>query len=34
MKKTPRLARTTAPAAMPFDCKRMIYGGFKAIVSA
>jgi uncharacterized protein YbaA (DUF1428 family) len=27
-----RLARTMDPKAMPFDAKRMIYGGFKAIV--
>lgn len=32
--KDPRLAKCMAPGAMPFDCKRMIYGGFKTIVSA
>lgn len=28
----PRLAKTMKPGAMPFDAKRMIYGGFKTIV--
>lgn len=28
----PRLAKTMKPGAMPFDGKRMIYGGFKTIV--
>ena len=28
----PRLASMMTPKAMPFDGKRMIYGGFKAIV--
>jgi len=28
----PRLADMMDPAAMPFDAKRMIYGGFKVIV--
>ena len=30
--KDPRLADTMDPQAMPFDAKRMIYGGFKVIV--
>ena len=30
--KDPRLARMMDPKAMPFDGKRMIYGGFKGIV--
>jgi uncharacterized protein YbaA (DUF1428 family) len=30
--KDPRLAKIMDPKAMPFDGKRMIYGGFKAIV--
>ena len=30
--KDPRLARMMDPAKMPFDGKRMIYGGFKVIV--
>lgn len=30
--KDPRLAQMMSPDAMPFDGKRMIYGGFKAIV--
>lgn len=29
----PRLAGMANPDAMPFDCKRMAYGGFKVIVS-
>jgi uncharacterized protein YbaA (DUF1428 family) len=28
----PRLARMMNPKAMPFDGKRMIYGGFKSLV--
>ena len=28
----PRLAKSMDPAAMPFDGKRMIYGGFKTLV--
>ncbi len=32
--KDPRLAKMMDPAAMPFDGKRMIYGGFKSFVSA
>ena len=30
--KDPRLAKMMDPANMPFDGKRMIYGGFKVIV--
>lgn len=30
----PRLAQMMESEAMPFDCKRMAYGGFKAIVKA
>lgn len=30
--KDPRLAKMMDPKAMPFDGKRMIYGGFKTIV--
>jgi uncharacterized protein YbaA (DUF1428 family) len=30
--KDPRLADMMSPDAMPFDSKRMIYGGFKVIV--
>jgi uncharacterized protein YbaA (DUF1428 family) len=32
--KDPRLAAMMSPQAMPFDAKRMIYGGFKVIVEA
>ena len=32
--KDPRLAAMMNPKAMPFDGKRMIYGGFKVIVEA
>jgi uncharacterized protein YbaA (DUF1428 family) len=32
--KDPRLAEMMDPAAMPFDGKRMIWGGFKTIVEA
>ena len=32
--KDPRLAKMMDPADMPFDCKRMVYGGFKVIVDA
>ena len=32
--KDPRLAKMMDPKAMPFDCKRMAYGGFKTIVKA
>jgi uncharacterized protein YbaA (DUF1428 family) len=30
--KDPRLAPTMDPKTMPFDSKRMIYGGFKIMV--
>ena len=30
--KDPRLAACGDPNSMPFDCKRMVYGGFKGIV--
>ena len=30
--KDPRLAKMMDPKAMPFDGKRMIYGGFKTVV--
>ncbi len=30
--KDPRLAKMMDPKAMPFDVKRMVYGGFKVIV--
>jgi uncharacterized protein YbaA (DUF1428 family) len=32
--KDPRLAKMMNPKAMPFDVKRMMYGGFKTIVEA
>lgn len=32
--KDPRIAKMMAKTAMPFDCKRMAYGGFKAIVES
>jgi uncharacterized protein YbaA (DUF1428 family) len=32
--KDPRLAAMCDPKDMPFDCKRMLYGGFKVIVSS
>ena len=32
--KDPRLAKMMDPKAMPFDGKRMIYGGFKVLVDA
>ena len=32
--KDPRLAKMMDPKAMPFDGKRMIYGGFKLLVEA
>ena len=32
--KDPRLATMMDPKAMPFDCKRMVYGGFKTLVDA
>jgi uncharacterized protein YbaA (DUF1428 family) len=30
--KDPRLAKMMDPKAMPFDMKRMVYGGFKTVV--
>ena len=30
--KDPRLAKMMDPSAMPFDAKRMVYGGFKVLV--
>jgi uncharacterized protein YbaA (DUF1428 family) len=32
--KDPRIANMCDPKDMPFDCKRMLYGGFKTIVEA
>jgi len=32
--KDPRLAEMMDPKAMPFDSKRMVYGGFKVLVDA
>ncbi len=32
--KDPRFTAMCDPADAPFDCKRMLYGGFKVIVSA
>jgi len=32
--KDKRLAKMMNPAAMPFDGKRMIYGGFKVVIEA
>lgn len=32
--KDPRLAKMMDPKAMPFDAKRMIFGGFKVMVAA
>ena len=32
--KDPRLAKMMDPKAMPFDSKRMVYGGFKVMVDA
>ncbi|MDF3056039.1 MAG: uncharacterized protein K0R17_254 [Rariglobus sp.] len=31
--KDPRIAAMCDPNDMPFDCKRMLYGGFKVMVS-
>lgn len=33
MMKDPRLADMMDPKAMPFDVKRMLYGGFRVMVS-
>ncbi len=30
--KDPRIAKMMEPKAMPFDHKRMVYGGFKVLV--
>jgi uncharacterized protein YbaA (DUF1428 family) len=30
--KDPRIAALCDPKKMPFDCKRMLYGGFKVVV--
>jgi Uncharacterized conserved protein len=30
--KDPRIAKMCDPKSMPFDCKRMVYGGFKVLV--
>jgi uncharacterized protein YbaA (DUF1428 family) len=30
--KDPRLSDMMDPKSMPFDCKRMVYGGFKVLV--
>ncbi len=32
--KDPRIQNMCDPKDMPFDCKRMLYGGFKAMVEA
>ena len=32
--KDARLANMMDPKSMPFDCKRMVYGGFKVLVAA
>ena len=32
--KDPRLAKMMDPKSMPFDYKRMVYGGFKVLVDA
>ncbi|MBC8001678.1 MAG: DUF1428 domain-containing protein [Opitutaceae bacterium] len=32
--KDPRIAKLCDPKNMPFDCTRMLYGGFKTIVAA
>ena len=32
--KDPRLAASMDESKMPFDCKRMVYGGFKVLVDA
>ena len=32
--KDPRIAQTCDPKTMPFDAKRMVYGGFKVLVDA
>lgn len=32
--KDPRIKKMCDPKDMPFDCKRMVYGGFKVLVDA
>ncbi len=32
--KDPHLADSSDPKSMPFDCKRMVYGGFQLLVDA
>jgi len=32
--KDPRLAKMMDASSMTFDCKRMVYGGFKILVDA
>src|SRR5262245_10167259 len=32
--KDPRLMQMCDPTKMPFDCKRMVYGGFETLVKA
>ena len=32
--KDPRIAKMMEPKSMPFDHKRMVYGGFKTLVEA
>ncbi|OGQ00925.1 MAG: RNA signal recognition particle [Deltaproteobacteria bacterium RBG_19FT_COMBO_60_16] len=32
--KDPRMAKMMDAKSMPFDCKRMVYGGFKVLVDA
>jgi uncharacterized protein YbaA (DUF1428 family) len=32
--KDPRILKMCDPNDMPFDCARMLYGGFKTIVEA
>jgi uncharacterized protein YbaA (DUF1428 family) len=32
--KDPRIAALCDPKKMPFDCKRMLYGGFQVVVDA
>jgi uncharacterized protein YbaA (DUF1428 family) len=32
--KDPRMAKCMEPGAIPFDCKRMAYGGFNVLVAS
>jgi uncharacterized protein YbaA (DUF1428 family) len=32
--KDPRLGQAMDASSVPFDCKRMVYGGFKVMVDA